>query len=79
MAAGMTFTKNNVNPSENKIFIKVACLIKSSAKKGGLYCSPVIPEDSWGFLGIPRTQYWLMCQPIFSVLWGYIPEDWRES
>jgi len=38
-----------------------------------------IPEDSWGFLHNPRTEYWLMCQPIFSVLWGYIPEDWRQS
>jgi len=36
-------------------------------------------QDSWGFLHNPRTEYWLMCQPIFSVLWGYIPEDWRQS
>ena len=38
-----------------------------------------IPEDSWGFLRTPRTQYWVMCQPTFAVLWGYIPEDWRQS
>jgi len=31
--AGMTSAKNNMNPGENKIFIKAACRIKSSAKR----------------------------------------------
>ena len=45
----------------------------------GFIVPHVFLQDSWGFLPIPRTEYWLMCQLIFAVLWGYIPEDWSES
>ena len=45
----------------------------------GLIVPHVFLQDSWGFLPNPRTEYWLMCQPNFPVLWGYIPEDWSES
>ena len=49
------------------------------SKKEGFIIPHIFLQNSWGFLPNPRTEYWLMCQPIFAVLWGYITEDWSES
>ena len=81
----MTWTILTLLPSSGKRYIHISldlckCAIASMADTSqGVYCPPQIPAGSLRIPEDSRTQYWVMYQPIFWVLWGYIPEDWRQA